>query len=141
MVVQLGERQTEDLDVAGSSPAHGTYFFIVFSHFWYFEKKIYFFFLLRIILVSLIEQVFMDFIPFNYKNRPSIIMETVINVIPAYTLVLNEPFFWSVTISLAGLNIWPQLLQNGVWMMFKFPQDSQTILGDCSWPSSPNSKR
>jgi hypothetical protein len=22
----LGERQTEDLDVAGSSPAHGTYF-------------------------------------------------------------------------------------------------------------------
>ena len=28
MVVQLGERQTEDLDVAGSSPAHGTNFFI-----------------------------------------------------------------------------------------------------------------
>ena len=24
VVVQLGERQTEDLDVAGSSPAHGT---------------------------------------------------------------------------------------------------------------------
>ena len=27
VVVQLGERQTEDLDVAGSSPAHGTDFF------------------------------------------------------------------------------------------------------------------
>ena len=26
VVVQLGERQTEDLDVAGSSPAYGTFF-------------------------------------------------------------------------------------------------------------------
>ena len=31
MVVQLGERQTEDLDVAGSSPAHGTLF--IFKYF------------------------------------------------------------------------------------------------------------
>ena len=27
VVVQLGERQTEDLDVAGSSPAHGINYF------------------------------------------------------------------------------------------------------------------
>lgn len=31
VVVQLGERQTEDLDVAGSSPAHGILLLIIFS--------------------------------------------------------------------------------------------------------------
>ena len=31
MVVQMGERQTEDLDVAGSSPAHG----ITFNYFYW----------------------------------------------------------------------------------------------------------
>lgn len=30
VVVQLGERQTEDLDVAGSSPAHGILLLIIF---------------------------------------------------------------------------------------------------------------
>lgn len=31
MVVQMGERQTEDLDVAGSSPAHGITIFKIIS--------------------------------------------------------------------------------------------------------------
>lgn len=33
VVVQLGERQTEDLDVAGSSPAHGIEQFILIFNF------------------------------------------------------------------------------------------------------------
>ena len=33
VIAQLGERQTEDLEVAGSIPAHGTLFQIVFQSF------------------------------------------------------------------------------------------------------------
>ncbi len=53
MVVQLGERQTEDLDVAGSSPAHGINYFLkyllslfeltIFLKYCYLLKKVIFY--------------------------------------------------------------------------------------------------